>query len=67
MIESGLLNIKMFLVKVTQKIIQKRFLWSILCWKLNRGRVKLKIGETIIGSFYKEELLVSKLLMSCYH
>ena len=57
----------MFLVKVTRKFGQKRYLWSILCWKLIRGRIKLKIEETIIGSFYKEELLVSKLLMCCYH
>ena len=34
---------KIFLVKVTPKIDQKKHLWLILCWKVILGYTKLKI------------------------
>ena len=33
-IESGLLSIRRFLVKITHNIAQRKGLWLILCWKL---------------------------------
>ena len=55
MVELGLLSIKTSLVKVTMKMGQKKYLLSILFWKLIFGLVyKLTNlnGEKIIGFFY---------------
>ena len=52
MIESELLSIKIFLVKVTLNIGQEKELLSILFWKLILGLFKLK---KILGSFYEKE------------
>ena len=41
--ESELLSIKLFLAKVTLKIGQEKYLFSILFWKLILGHIKLKI------------------------
>ena len=43
MIESELLSIRIFLVKVTLKIGQEKYLLSIIFWKLILGDKKLKI------------------------
>ena len=43
MIETKLLSIKMFLVTVTLKIGQEKYLLLILFEKLILGRIKLKI------------------------
>ena len=43
MIESELLSIRIFLVKVTLKIGQEKYLLLILSWKLILGHKKLKI------------------------
>ena len=56
MVELGLLSIKTSLVKVTLKMGQKKYLLSILFWKLIFGLVyKLKDlnGEKIMGVFYE--------------
>ena len=41
--KSGLLNITIFLVKVTPKIGQEKYLWLILCWKIIFEQIELKI------------------------
>ena len=43
MIESESQSIKIFLVTVTLKIGQEKYLLSILSWKLIHGLIKLKI------------------------
>ena len=43
MIESELLSIRIFLVKVTLNIGQEKYLLLILFWKLIPGLMKLKI------------------------
>ena len=43
MIESELLSITIFLVKVTLKIGQEKYLLLIMCWKLILAFIKLKI------------------------
>ena len=41
--EPVLLSIRMLLVKVTQKIGRKKYLWLIVCWKQILGLIKLNI------------------------
>ena len=65
-IKSGLLGIRIFLAMFIPKISQKKYLWSIKCWKLTPVRIKLKNGETAIGSFYEKELLLGKLKLIYY-
>ena len=43
MTESGLLGIRIFLVKIILKIGQEKYLLLILFWKLLLGQIKLKI------------------------
>ena len=43
LIESELLNIRIYLVKVTLKIGQGKYLLLILAWKVILGLIKLKI------------------------
>ena len=43
MIKSELLSIKIFLVKVTMKIGQEKYLLSILFWKLILGLINVNI------------------------
>ena len=43
MIESELLSMGAFLVRVTLKIGQEKYLLSILLWKLILGHIKLRI------------------------
>ena len=61
MTESEWISIRMFLVKVTLKIGQEKYLLPILFWKLILGLMKLKIytKEKIIWSFYEKELLLN--------
>ena len=62
MIESELLSIKIFLVKVTLKIAQEKYLLSILSWKLMlRNKIRDLKEEKITESFYVKELLRNKL------
>ena len=60
--KSELLSIGIFLVKVTLKIGQEKYLLTIVCWKQILGSTKLKDlnGEKIFGSFYEKELLLIK-------
>ena len=62
MIESGLLSIEIFLVKVTLKIGQEKYLLLIML-KTNPWKYKIKDlnGEKIILSLYEKELLLSEL------
>ena len=57
MTESKILSIRIFLVKVTLKIRQEKYLLRILFLKLTLG--KYLNGEKIIGSFYEKKLLLS--------
>ena len=59
MTESEWISIRMFLVKVTLKIGQEKYLLPILFWKLILGLMRLKIytKEKIIWSFYEKELV----------
>ena len=61
MIELQLLSKKIFLVKVTLKIGQDKYLLLIMFWKLIFWTNKLKDfnGEKIIVNFYEKELLLS--------
>ena len=43
MIDSELLNMRIFLVKVTLKTGQEKYLLSVLLWKLIFGHIKLKV------------------------
>ena len=68
MIELELLSTKIFLVNSALIIEQKIYLNFNFVLKTNPWTYKIKDlnGETIIGSFCENELLLSKLLMSCY-
>ena len=57
MTESKILSIRIFLVKITLKIRQEKYLLRILFLKLILG--KYLNGEKIIGSFYEKKLLLS--------
>ena len=59
MIESELLSIKIFLVKVTVKNGQKKRFMIDSVLKANHRTYKIKDlnRETIIGSFYEKQLL----------
>ena len=61
MAESEWISIRMFLVKVTLKIGQEKYLLPILFWKLILGLMKLKIytKKKNIWSFYEKELLLT--------
>ena len=62
MTESEWISIRMFLVKVTLKIGQEKYLLPILFWKLILGLMKLKIytkKKKKIWSFYEKELLLN--------
>ena len=62
MAESEWISIRMFLVKVTLKIGQEKYLLPILFWKLILGLMKLKIytkKKKKIWSFYEKELLLN--------
>ena len=61
-IESGLLSIEIFLVKVTLKIGQEKYLLLIVL-KTNPWKYKIKDlnGEKTILSLYEKELLLSEL------
>ena len=62
MIESELLSIRIFFVKVTVKIGQEKCLLLILFWKLLLRLMKLKIWtKKKSETFYGKELLLSKL------
>ena len=58
MIKSELLSIKIFLVKVTMKIGQEKYLLSILFWKLILGLINVNIEteKKMKGSFYEKQL-----------
>ena len=60
-IESGLLSKKIFLAKFTPKIDKKEILVIDSVLKTNPWKYKIKhlSGETITGSFYEKELLLS--------
>ena len=69
MIESELLSTRPFLVKIALKIGQEEYLFifdSALKTNPWTYRIKDLNREKIIGSFYEEELLLSKLYMSYY-
>ena len=52
MMESKLLSMRIFWVKVILKMYQEKYLLLILCWKLMLGIIKLKIYmEKTIGKF----------------
>ena len=55
MTEFELISINIFLVRVTLKIGQEKYLLAILLWKIILG------PEKIIGSFHEKELLQGKL------
>ena len=63
MIVSGSLSIRIYLVKVILKIGQKKYLLSIMFWKLIFGHIKLEIWTEkkcfYEKSFYEKELLRS--------
>ena len=60
MIELELLNIKIFLVKLTPKIDHESIYYQF-CLETNPWTCKLKDSnrEKIIGNFYEKELLLS--------
>ena len=53
MIESGLLSIRIFLVQVTVKIGEEKYLSLVLFWTY---KIKDLIGKKMIGSFHEKEL-----------
>ena len=58
MIESELLSIRIFLVKLTLKIGQEKYLLLILFWKLTLGhKIKDLDGEKIIVNFYQKKIV----------
>ena len=61
MIESELLSIRIFLVKVTLKVGHEKYLFLILFGKLILWLIKYSNGEKITGSLYKKELLQTRL------
>ena len=58
MIESRLLSIRIFLVQVTVKIGEEKYLSLVLFWTY---KIKDLIGKKIIGSFHEKELVLIKL------
>ena len=55
-----LLITRMFSVKVSLKIAPKKYLLSILLWKLIlRHKIKDLEAEKITGSFYEKEFMLS--------
>ena len=68
MIQSELLSIRIFLIKVALKIVQEKYVIidSILKTNLRTYKIKELNGEKIIGTFYEKEFLLSILSMSYY-